>query len=547
MATSSSSAASRSTSTSSGASSAALASTAAGPLPFAPQATALVWDLGATNQTVCLVSLDGRILASKSVPTPLEETPDGLIWPLEVMHGNFCRLTRELLSALPAGPGTAVSFIAGLGISTFGVCWAPVDAAGALTYPVISWKCRRTLPLVESAEMKALVPWLYERTGAPPMYFNSLFSLLWMRRNRPEALDKAHSFLFMPQLFVQRLTGAFACDRAMATTSMLVNLRTGNWDETVFQKFDLPNKFPVLEACSKVVGRLHAEGAKATGLPEGLPVINGGHDTVVGTACLGRPLQGKAYLSTGTWNLLVAGAAAFAPHPKGHEHSLAWQLNPMQDDPLSGYNQQGLMIGGLALDFVKGHFAATVSFRELDAALADLEPGAKGLRYIPNVVPGSGPYPKAPGALVGFSEGHRPEDYHQAALEGLAFMVHRARELMGIEIDELLVGGGLSKSPTFLRILSAMLGIQVSAFPVAETTSLGVSALVFAGLAEMGKAEAEDPESSGAAAMEAVWALRREAWSGEKPLSFQEGPDLQRAYEAVIATYRKLAEGLVRE
>ena len=55
----------------------------------------IIWDCGATNTTASLLGTDGRVIASASRPTEVEQTEDGIAWPLDDIWGNLCELTLQ--------------------------------------------------------------------------------------------------------------------------------------------------------------------------------------------------------------------------------------------------------------------------------------------------------------------------------------------------------------------------------------------------------------------------------------------------------------------
>ncbi|MBT7099769.1 hypothetical protein HN937_20505, partial [Candidatus Poribacteria bacterium] len=265
----------------------------------------IIWDCGATNTTASLLGTDGRVIASASRPTEVEQTEDGVAWPLDDIWANLCDLTRSLLAEHPVEPRV-------VNLTTFGVCWGAVDADGELLYPVISWKCTRTREQLDWATDALDLDDAYRRTGAAPFHFNTAFSLRWLREHRPDVLDRADAFLLMPQLLVARLTGERVTERSMATTTMLFDLAEGDWSDHLFDAFDIPNRFPKpTRSPGDVVGQVTAAGAEASGIPVGTPVCAGGHDTVLATAGACRNLRDTPLYSTGTWSILVGSRDAY--------------------------------------------------------------------------------------------------------------------------------------------------------------------------------------------------------------------------------------------
>ena len=451
----------------------------------------IVWDCGATNTTVLLIELDGgaggttdgRIAASLSRPTEAVAAEDGLAWPVDDFWRNFCEMTRQLLRENRVQPRA-------VNVTAFGVCWGAVGADGELLYPVISWKCQRTRGQLEWAERNLDLDQLYRRTGAPPFYFNTAFSLRWMREHRPAALDAAEAFLMMPQLFVERLTGERVSEQTMATTSMLYDLREGGWSDDIFAQFQVPNRFPPAVGCpGDAVGAVRAEAAEATGLPVGTPVCAGGHDTAVAVAGACRDLRRSLLFSTGTWSILVGSRDAPSPDPNDRLRNILWQRNPGREGVLGGFNIQGHMIGGLAYDMTRRLFMPGVGAAESTARAAAAEPGSGGMLINPTFVAGTGPNPQAPSAILGWTDGMPAENAVRAVLEGLAYQTRDSLDALNAKAESLLIGGGFAKNDLFAQILADVTQTPVELAAVPEVTALGAAALAMIGCGAAESAE----------------------------------------------------------
>lgn len=99
----------------------------------------------------------------------------------------------------------------------------------------------------------------------------------------------------MPDLFAYALCGARACETTIASTSQMLDARTGSWNKNVLDAFSVPVRLlePAVPS-GTVVGDY--KGAKV--------IAAAGHDTQCAVAALPAPQPGAAFLSCGTWSLL---------------------------------------------------------------------------------------------------------------------------------------------------------------------------------------------------------------------------------------------------
>ncbi|MDA1192704.1 MAG: FGGY-family carbohydrate kinase, partial [Candidatus Poribacteria bacterium] len=441
-----------------------------------------------------------------------------LIWPLETIWSNFCELTRGLLTSHPVTPRV-------VNLTTFGVCWGAVDNNGELLYPVISWKCARTRKQLAWAEQHLDLDDAYLTTGAPPFYFNTAFSLRWMVEHRPDVLDKASAFLLMPQLFVRRLTGENVSERSMATTTMLFDLASGDWSARLFDQIGAPNKFPSpVGSPADVVGAVTREASAASGIPVGVPVCAGGHDTVLAGSGACRDLRHSVLYSTGTWSILVATRDTLGIDLNDRARNMLWQLNAQSDGVIGGFNTQGHMIGGLAFDTVRNAYLPGVSAAAATDRAGNVPVGSGGVYINPTFVAGTGPNPKSPSAVIGWEDGLDGENAVRAVMEGLAYQTRDSLGCLRGEADSILVGGGFAKNRVFGQILADVTGKTVELAGIPEVTTVGTAVLAMVG------AEIADSVES--------------AWERIDMPTIPFEPRRQDDYEPLYARHRRLIDAL---
>src|SRR5437868_3081497 len=106
----------------------------------------IVFDCGSTNLTVAAVEARGEIVATAARPNQAAPQSGGepgwRVWEIDAIWDNLGAASREVAVGLDAGR------IAGVIATTWGADGAPVRPDGCLAYPVISWQCPRTEPLV---------------------------------------------------------------------------------------------------------------------------------------------------------------------------------------------------------------------------------------------------------------------------------------------------------------------------------------------------------------------------------------------------------------
>ena len=191
-----------------------------------------------------------------------------------------------------------------MGIDTWGVDYVLLDAQGRRLGDAVAYRDSRTEHMRE--EMEPVLPFreLYARTGIQYEPFNTVYQLAALKKEHPEQLAAARTFLMTPDYLNYRLTGVAANEYTQATTTGLVNAESKTWDDAVLSRLGLPRGiFQPLRMPGETLGRLSEAVRREVGF-DCTVLLPATHDT--GSAFLAVPAEDEnsAYLSSGTWSLL---------------------------------------------------------------------------------------------------------------------------------------------------------------------------------------------------------------------------------------------------
>jgi sugar (pentulose or hexulose) kinase len=221
------------------------------------------------------------------------------------LRWDFDRLMAEIKTGIGLAAQAAGGKVAGIGVDTWGVDFGLLGKDGKLLEKPYHYRDSRTNGMMDKAF--AIMPKrrVYENTGIQFMQLNSLYQLLAMRLANSPTLAKTDRLLFMADLFSYFLCGKPFGEYTLASTSQMMDMKTGQWSKPIFDELSLPIRImPEITRPGTVVGELTPAVAKEIGCRP-IPVIAiGSHDTA--SAVLGAPGQGDrwAYLSSGTWSLM---------------------------------------------------------------------------------------------------------------------------------------------------------------------------------------------------------------------------------------------------
>jgi rhamnulokinase len=143
----------------------------------------------------------------------------------------------------------------------------------------------------------------YARDGVQPLPFKTMFQFAAARDSW--ALGHAAHALLIPDLFGYWLTGQLASERTNASTTGLLDPRSGQWDAGLFSALGLRGDlFPAVRPPGTPLGPLQAGVAADCGLGDAAVSLVGSHDTASAVAGVPARHENFAYISCGTWSLV---------------------------------------------------------------------------------------------------------------------------------------------------------------------------------------------------------------------------------------------------
>ena len=258
-------------------------------------------DLGAESGRVML----GRIAGGKLSLEQVHRFANGPVEEQGSLRWDFDRLMAEIKVGIGMAAKKAGGQVRGIGVDTWGVDFGLLGADGRLLEKPYHYRDSRTNGMMDKTFEKMPKRRVYENTGIQFMQLNSLYQLLAMRLANSPTLAKADRLLFMADLFSYFLCGKAFGEYTLASTSQMMDMKTGAWSGPIFEKLSLPMKImPPITMPGTIVGELTPDVAKEIGCAR-IPLIAvGSHDTA--SAVFGVPGSGDrwAYLSSGTWSLM---------------------------------------------------------------------------------------------------------------------------------------------------------------------------------------------------------------------------------------------------
>lgn len=190
-----------------------------------------------------------------------------------------------------------------IGIDTWAVDFVLLDENGELLTDAVAYRDERTDGMMEDVFQKIMKERLYLETGIQFQKFNTIYQLHSLKKNQPEILDKAKTFLMIPDYFNYLLSGKAANEYTNASSTQLLNAFTKNWDKQILETLEINREmFQEIKLPNTVLGNLRTELVEEFGFDMKV-ILPATHDT--GSAVISVPELGETiYISSGTWSLI---------------------------------------------------------------------------------------------------------------------------------------------------------------------------------------------------------------------------------------------------
>ena len=450
-----------------------------------PQPFVLALDQGTTSSRAIVFDRRGRARA-----TAQQEFPQHYPRPGWVEHDprDLWETTRRVALAAVAEANLDRTQLAAIGLTNqreTTLLWE--RTTGRPLAPAIVWQDRRTAAACAKLKARGLEPLFRRRTGLVLDPYFSGTKLAWLLDHVPGARRRAGrgelAFGTVDTWLLWHLTGGavHATDVSNASRTLLLNLRTGDWDDELLRILRIPREvLPEVRPSSGWFGEV-------TTIPalRGLPIAGVAGDqqaALFGQACF-RPGMAKNTYGTGCFLLLHTGTK-----PVVSKHQLlttvAWRLRA--DQPLEYALEGSVFVGGAVVQWLRDGLGLIARSADVEA-LAARVPDSGGVFFVPAFTGLGAPHwdPAARGTIVGLTRGTTAAHVARAAIESIAY---QSADLLGameadakLHLRELRVDGGATVNNALLQFQSELLRVPVVRPRTTETTALGAAFL--AGLA----------------------------------------------------------------
>ena len=444
-------------------------------------------DLGTSACKVAVFNRGGDVIASVSreylvyYPKPGWAEQDAKEW-----WNAICSAILELFEKNEICPKE----IAGIGID--GQSWSaiPIDNEGNVLANTPIWMDTRGAEICQELNQKIGEDRIFQLTGnsLQPSYTTS--KILWYKKHLPHIYDKVDKILQSNSYIAYKLTGVVSHDMSQGYGVHCFDMRKGEWNMEMCELLGIPPSFlPDIYPCHQVVGHVHEEAAKVTGLAVGIPVVAGGLDAACGALGAGVIQPGETQEQGGQ-----AGGMSIC-------------IDEYKADPrlIMGYHvipnhwllQGGSVGGGGVMRWLEKEFGAyerlegkrlhKSSLELFNEIAMKIPPGSDGLVFLPYMAGERSPIwdPYSKGVYFGLDYNKTKGHFIRSAMEGAAFSLKHNIEVakeVGAEVKVLRAMGGAANSLLWTQIKSDVTGLPIIVPSSDTATTLGAAILAGVGV-----------------------------------------------------------------
>lgn len=353
---------------------------------------------------------------------------------------------------------------------------------GLPVHRAIVWQDRRTGEAMQALRETGREALVQQKSGLLLDPYFSASKMRWILQEIPDGQTRAASGELaagtIDSWLIFKLTGgaAHVTDVSNASRTMLMNIRSGDWDPELLALFNIPPS--LLPRIAPSSGNLGMVDPSLFG--SAMPVcsaIGDQQSALFGQLCT-KPGLVKCTYGTGCFLLLFTGPEAVESSNRLLT-TVAWKIG---EGALQYAMEGSVFMGGAAIQWLRDGLGIIQSAPDVNPLAASV-PDNGGVCLVPAFTGLGAPYwdADARGTIFGLTRGSTSAHIARATLEGIAFQVADVVTAMqkdsGKKITTLRVDGGACASDLLMQIESDTLGCVVERPVNIESTALGAAML----------------------------------------------------------------------
>ncbi|MFC0181811.1 gluconate kinase, FGGY family [Pseudarcicella hirudinis] len=424
-------------------------------------------DIGTTSTKAVAFDLEGNTLAQHSVGyayfQPKEDRREQN--PEEI----FTAVVEVLSTVRKKVEQTHL--LAGVSFSSVMHSLMLVDEKGLPLTNLITWADNRSVEEADALNASGSGLDFYKINGTATHPMSPLCKLLWFKKNEPKLFEKAYKFIGIKEFVFYHLTGQFIIDTSVASATGLFDIHNLSWSQEILDYIGISP-----ERLSEPVSPFHVTNSCST-FHESVKntlLVTGANDGCLANLGAGAIQKGSLAITVGT----SAAVRLTTNNPLIDAQARTFCYHLADNYYISGgaTNNAGDVLGWYVKNFMnRGSNAYQRFFKEI----IKIDAGSEGLLFLPYLLGERSPHfnAKARGVYFGISAYHNKSHFERATVEGISYALRDITEVLieasGISVENIIVGGGVTKQTAWLQLMADVLNRPLILNDVIEHSAYG--------------------------------------------------------------------------
>ncbi|WP_028124638.1 glycerol kinase GlpK [Eremococcus coleocola] len=358
---------------------------------------------------------------------------------------------------------------------------------GQPIYNAIVWQSRQTSAISDDLLDKGYGSFIQERTGLIPDAYFSATKIRWILDHVPGAQARAEAgdllFGTIDTWLLWKLSNGqvHMTDYTNASRTMLLNLKTLDWDDEILHLLNIPKKIlPQLKSNSEIYAHAQSYHFHDHQVPIAA-MIGDQQAALFGQLAFEKGMVKSTY-GTGAFIIMNTGQEI-----RLSDHQLLSTVAYVLGDQVTYALEGSIFVAGSAIQWLRDGLNLFSKASESEALAMDASDQETPIYMVPAFTGLGAPYwnPDVRGMILGLSRGTNKADLAKATLQAIAYQVKDVVDTMEadakMEIKQVRVDGGAASNHYLLQFQADILGKELVQAQEVETTALGAAYL--AGLA----------------------------------------------------------------
>ena len=436
-------------------------------------------DQGTSSTKTIIFDEEGKAIAKGSEPLKSYFSEGGFVEqdPEEILQNVLMSVEKCLKEFTNKGD---IKDIKACGISNQRETFIVWDEKGKPLYNAVVWQCKRSVKICERLKKDDLEEKIKNKTGLIIDPYFSGTKLIWLYESIAavkDAIDDGKAYFgTIDTWLLYKLTGGYFTDHTNASRTLFFNLKDLAWDKELLSLFGLSKlNLPGLKPSAAFFGESDLNGLLNSPIPV-TAMIGDSHAAAFGEGCF-SPGTAKATLGTGSSILMNIGSDVKSSN-NGMVTTICWSIENRVD-----YALEGVIVScGSTLEWLKNELQLIGDSKETEA-IATSVPDNNGVYLVPAFSGLGAPHwdMNRKASITGLTFDCNKAHVVRAALESIPYQIKDVIVAMeqdaGVELQELMVDGGIIANKFVLQFLSDLLQRKIVNIGMPDVSALGAAYL----------------------------------------------------------------------